>query len=70
MRGYWNNPEETTLAFRDGLFRTGDVGYRDADGYFYILDRLNRHSPDKCRLKTTLRLFVVIGKPGSPRVLA
>ena len=31
-------------------------------------DRLfNRHSPDKCRLKTTLRLFVVIGKPGSPR---
>jgi long-chain acyl-CoA synthetase len=40
MRGYWNNPEETTLAFRDGLFRTGDVGYQDADGYFYILDRL------------------------------
>ena len=40
MRAYWNNPEETTLAFRDGLFRTGDVGYRDADGYFYILDRL------------------------------
>ena len=40
MRGYWNNPEATTLAFRDGLFRTGDVGYQDADGYFYILDRL------------------------------
>jgi acyl-CoA synthetase (AMP-forming)/AMP-acid ligase II len=40
MRGYWNNPEETTLAFRDGLFRTGDVGYQDAAGYFYILDRL------------------------------
>ena len=39
MRGYWNNPEETRLAFRDGMFRTGDVGYRDADGYFYILDR-------------------------------
>ena len=40
MRGYWNNPEETSRAFRDGLFRTGDVGYQDADGYFYILDRL------------------------------
>jgi acyl-CoA synthetase (AMP-forming)/AMP-acid ligase II len=40
MRGYWNNPEETKLAFRDGFFRTGDIGYRDANGYFYILDRL------------------------------
>jgi acyl-CoA synthetase (AMP-forming)/AMP-acid ligase II len=40
MRGYWNNPEETTRAFRDGLFRTGDIGYQDADGYLYILDRL------------------------------
>ena len=40
MRGYWNNPEETTLAFRDGFFRTGDVGHQDADGYFFILDRL------------------------------
>ena len=40
MRGYWNNPEETTRAFRDGLFRTGDVGYQDANGYLYILDRL------------------------------
>src|SRR5260370_18466083 len=40
MEGYWNNPEETSLAFRDGLFRTGDVRYQDRDGYFYILDRL------------------------------
>jgi long-chain acyl-CoA synthetase len=39
MRGYWNNPEETSRAFRDGLFRTGDIGRQDADGYFYILDR-------------------------------
>ena len=40
MRGYWNNAEETDHAFRDGFFRTGDVGYQDANGYFYILDRL------------------------------
>jgi long-chain acyl-CoA synthetase len=40
MRGYWNNPEETAKAFRDGLFRTGDIGRQDTAGYFYILDRL------------------------------
>jgi len=40
MRGYWNNPEETGRAFREGFFRTGDVGYQDTGGYFYILDRL------------------------------
>jgi acyl-CoA synthetase (AMP-forming)/AMP-acid ligase II len=40
MRGYWNNPKETGQAFLDGWFRTGDVGCQDADGFFYILDRL------------------------------
>jgi long-chain acyl-CoA synthetase len=40
MRGYWNNSEETALAFRDGFFRTGDIGRQDTEGYFYILDRL------------------------------
>ena len=40
MRGYWNNPKETNAAFLNGMFRTGDIGYQDADGYFYILDRL------------------------------
>jgi long-chain acyl-CoA synthetase len=38
--GYWNNKEDTAAAFRNGFFRTGDIGYRDAEGYFYILDRL------------------------------
>jgi long-chain acyl-CoA synthetase len=40
MRGYYNNAKETEQAFRDDWFRTGDIGYRDADGFFYILDRL------------------------------
>src|SRR5246500_3201129 len=40
MRGYWNNSEETAVGFRNGSFRTGDIGYQDFQGYFYILDRL------------------------------
>jgi len=39
MHGYWNNPKESSLAFSDGFFRTGDIGYQNAEGYFYILDR-------------------------------
>lgn len=42
MRGYGNNPGETALAFRDGSFRTGDIGYQDSEGYFYIRKRLVR----------------------------
>jgi long-chain acyl-CoA synthetase len=40
MRSYWNQPKETKLAFRNSFFRTGDIGYQDTNGYFYILDRL------------------------------
>ena len=39
MRGYWNLPDETAKVFRNGFFRTGDVGYQDTAGYFYIVDR-------------------------------
>lgn len=40
MRGYYKRPEETRAAFTaDGWLRTGDLGYRDSDGYFYINGR-------------------------------
>ncbi|MEX0753588.1 MAG: long-chain fatty acid--CoA ligase [Actinomycetota bacterium] len=40
MLGYWNRPEESALAVRNGWFHTGDVAVMDADGYFSIVDRL------------------------------
>ncbi len=38
-KGYWNRPKETAEAFVGDRFLTGDIGYMDADGYFYLSDR-------------------------------
>jgi malonyl-CoA/methylmalonyl-CoA synthetase len=38
--GYWGKPEETAKAFSSGWFRTGDLGKKDGDGYYYLTDRL------------------------------
>jgi len=39
LKGYFKNQAATEKAFRGGWFHTGDIGYRDADGFFYIVDR-------------------------------
>jgi long-chain acyl-CoA synthetase len=40
MLGYWKRTQDTRAAFFGEWFRTGDLGHRDDDGYFYIVDRL------------------------------
>lgn len=39
MSGYWNRPEQTAEALRDGWLYTGDGGYLDGDGYLFVVDR-------------------------------
>ncbi|WP_428909323.1 AMP-binding protein [Niallia sp. Krafla_26] len=39
MKGYWNNPQETEHIFREEWLLTGDLGYMDEKGYFYVVDR-------------------------------
>ncbi len=40
MKGYWNRPDATAAAIRDGWYWTGDAGYRDENGYVYVVDRI------------------------------
>jgi len=39
MKGYYKNDDATCEAFRSGWFHTGDLGYRDGDGFYYVVDR-------------------------------
>ncbi len=39
MKGYWGRPDETTAAVVDGWLHSGDVGVKDEDGFFYLVDR-------------------------------
>ena len=39
MKGYYNRPEATAEAFRNGWFHTGDMAKKDEDGYIFIVDR-------------------------------
>jgi long-chain acyl-CoA synthetase len=37
--GYWNKPRETAESIKDGWLRTGDIGFMDEKGWFYLVDR-------------------------------
>jgi long-chain acyl-CoA synthetase len=39
LKGYYKNPDANERSFRGGWFHTGDIGYKDEDGFFYIADR-------------------------------
>jgi long-chain acyl-CoA synthetase len=53
MLGYYRKPQETAEVLRDGWFYTGDLGYRDKDGYFFITGR----SKEMIVLSTGKKIF-------------
>jgi long-chain acyl-CoA synthetase len=53
MQGYYHKPEETAEVLKDGWFTTGDLGYRDRDGYFFITGR----SKEMIVLSTGKKIF-------------
>jgi long-chain acyl-CoA synthetase len=75
MKGYWKNPEETTLVLHNDWLYTGDIAKMDDDGYFYITDRKKdlikykdysvypREIEDVLYEHPAVRLCAVVGKP-------
>jgi long-chain acyl-CoA synthetase len=73
MGGYWNKPEETANVFRDGFFRSGDIGKMDSEGFTFITDRIKdmiicsgfkvfpRHVEDKIYQHPAVEEVSVIG---------
>ncbi|MEV7976799.1 AMP-binding protein [Streptomyces sp. NPDC086519] len=77
--GYWNRPEESAAAFPGGELRTGDVGFMDAEGWFYLVDRKKdminasgykvwpREVEDLLYTHPAVREVAVVGVPDSYR---
>ena len=67
MRGYFGNPQATVEAVRDGWLHSGDIGYRDADGYYFLVDRVKDMIiigvPDALR-GDAVKAFVVLQESG------
>jgi long-chain acyl-CoA synthetase len=78
MKGYYNQPEATEAVMRDGWFRSGDLGRRDADGYYYIVDRVKdmisrggfkvypREVEEVLMTHPAVSLAAVVGVPDEP----
>lgn len=79
MTGYWNKPEESAAALHDGWMRSGDVGFMDEDGWFYLVDRQKdminasgfkvwpREIEDVLHLHGAVREAAVVGTPDAYR---
>lgn len=79
VAGYWEQPEETAKAFPDGELRTGDIGFMDPEGWFYIVDRRKdqinasgfkiwpREVEDKIYEHPAVREVAVVGVPDDYR---
>jgi long-chain acyl-CoA synthetase len=75
MKGYWNMPEETSMALRNGWLYTGDIAQKDSDGYFFLVDRAKdlikykghsvypREIEDVLYEHPAVRLCAVVGVP-------
>ncbi len=79
MKGYYNKPEESAAALKDGWLHTGDIAHYDADGYYYIVDRIKdliitngynvypRHVEEAIYLHPNVEECIVAGLPDKAR---
>jgi acyl-[acyl-carrier-protein]-phospholipid O-acyltransferase/long-chain-fatty-acid--[acyl-carrier-protein] ligase len=69
LTGYWNDPERTREAFRDGFYITGDIARMDEDGFLFITGRISRFSKIGGEMVPHLRVEEAIGLDGGCVVL-